>query len=75
MEVEDDVELADVAIVFVHLFDVTVHNFQSDEFVVGGVAASDEEERRVAAVDNLCVCSKLASVKVFNRRGWLGSKV
>ena len=34
LEVEDDVEFADVAVVFVHLLDVTVYDFEGDEFVV-----------------------------------------
>ena len=35
LEVEDDVQLADVAVVFVHLLDVAVHYLEGDKFVVG----------------------------------------
>ena len=56
MEVEDDVEFADVAVVFVHLLDVAVHDFEGDEFVVGGVGGGDEEEGGVAAVYYFGVC-------------------
>jgi len=30
LEIEDDVELAHVAVVLVHLFDVSMHDFESD---------------------------------------------
>ena len=55
MKIEDDVELADVAVIFVHLLDVAVHDFKSDKLVVGGGAPNYEEERGVAAVDDLGV--------------------
>ena len=55
LEVEDDVELADVAVVLVHLLDIAVDYLEGDELIVGRVAAGDEEERGVAAVDNLGV--------------------
>jgi len=51
LEVEDDVELADIAVILVHLFDIAVDNFKSDEFVVGRVAAGNEEERGITTVD------------------------
>lgn len=44
LEVEDDVELADVAVVLVHLLDVAMDNLEGDQLIVGGVAAGDEEE-------------------------------
>jgi hypothetical protein len=56
LEVEDDVELAHVAVVLVHLLDVAMDDFERDQLIVGGVAAGDEEERGVSAVDNLGVC-------------------
>ena len=55
LEVEDDVQLADVAVVFVHLLDVAVHDFEGDEFVVFRVGGGDEEEAGVAAVDDFGV--------------------
>jgi hypothetical protein len=57
LEVEDDVELADIAIIFVHLFNVAVHNFERYKLIVGRVAPGDEEERSIAAIDNFAVCS------------------
>lgn len=35
LEVEDNVKFAHVAIVFVHLFNVTVHDFEGNQFIVG----------------------------------------
>lgn len=55
LEIEDDVELAHIAVVLVHLFDVSMHNFESDQLVVGGSAASDEEQGGISSVDHLCV--------------------
>ena len=55
MEIEDDIELAHVAVVFVHLLDVAVNNLEGDELVVGRVGGSNEEEGGVAAVDYFCV--------------------
>lgn len=55
MEVEDDVELAHVAVVLVHLLDVAVDNLEGDQLIVGGVAAGDEEERGVSAIYDLGV--------------------
>jgi hypothetical protein len=52
LEVEDDIELADIAVIFVHLLDIAVDNLQCDELVVVGCATGDEEEGSVAAVDN-----------------------
>jgi hypothetical protein len=61
LEVEDDVELAHVAVVFVHLLDVAVDDFESDQLVVRGVAAGDEEERGIAAINNLGVCGPVSA--------------
>jgi hypothetical protein len=55
LEVEDDVELAHVAIVLVHLLDIAMDNLEGDQLIVGGVAAGDEEERGVAAIYDLGV--------------------
>lgn len=55
LEIEDDVQLADIPIVFVHLFDVAVDDLEGDELVVSGVAAGDEEKRGVSAVNNLSI--------------------
>jgi len=56
LEVEDEIQLAHVAVVLVHLLDVAVHNLQRDQLVVRAVAAGNEEEGGVAPVDYLGVC-------------------
>jgi hypothetical protein len=56
LEVEDDVELAHVAVVLVHLLDIAMDNFECNQLVVGRVAARDEEERGISAIDDLGVC-------------------
>ncbi len=58
LEVEDDVELAHVAVVLVHLLHEPVDDLERDELVVGRVAPGDEEERRVSAVHDLRVCNR-----------------
>jgi hypothetical protein len=50
-EGEDDVELADIAVVLVHLFDVSVDDFERDQLVIVRGATGDKEQRRVSAVD------------------------
>lgn len=44
LEVEDDVQLAHVAVVLVHLLDVAVHHLERDQLVVRGCASRDEKE-------------------------------
>jgi len=56
LKVEDDIEFADVAVVFVHLFDISMHNLEGDQLVVRRSAASDEEQRSISAIDHFCVC-------------------
>lgn len=58
LKVEYNVQFADVAVVLVHLLDVAMHNFEADQFVVGGRATGDEEEGGVTTVNYLLVCSK-----------------
>lgn len=65
LEVEDDVQLADVAVVFVHLLDIAVDDLECDQLIVGVVGSGDEEKRSVAAVDDLCVCGREWSACVF----------
>jgi hypothetical protein len=55
LEIEDDVQLADVAVVLVHLLDIAVDNLEGEQLVVGRVAAGDEEEGGVSAVHDLGV--------------------
>lgn len=55
LEVEDDVELAYVAVVLVHLLDIAMDDLEGDQLIVGRVASGDEEERGVAAIYDLGV--------------------
>lgn len=50
LEVEDDVQLAHVAVVLVHLFYVAVNNLERDELVIRRVGGGDEEERGISTV-------------------------
>ena len=65
MEVEDDVELADVAVILVHLLDVAVDDFERDQLIVGRVAAGDEEERGISAIYDLGVWRKCELAKLL----------
>jgi len=55
LEVEDNIQLANIAIVFVHLFNVAVNDFKGDQFIIGGSTAGDEEKRSISTVDNFRV--------------------
>lgn len=55
MEVENNVQLADVTVILVHLLDVTMHDFEGDQLVVGRSASGDEKEGSITAVNNLAV--------------------
>ena len=55
LEVEDDVELAHVAVVLVHLLDVAMDDLEGDQLIVSRVAAGDEEERGISAIYDLGV--------------------
>lgn len=57
LEIEDDIQLAHVAVVLVHLLHVAMHYLERDEFIVGRRAARDKEEGSVAAVDDFGVCN------------------
>lgn len=56
LEVEDDVQLADVAVVLVHLLDIAVDDLEGDQLVVGIVGSGNEEKRGIATVDDFGVC-------------------
>ena len=56
LEVEDDVQLADVAVVFVHLLYIAVYNLEGDELIVGGIGGGDEEQRCISTVHDFGVC-------------------
>ena len=58
LEVEDDIELADIAVVFVHLFDVSMNGFEGDQLVVGRSATGDEKEGGITTVDDFRICIK-----------------
>ena len=53
MEVEHQIELADVAEIVVQNLDKEVDSFEESELVVRGVAGEGEVEAGVAAVDDL----------------------
>ena len=55
LEVEDDVQFADVAVVFVHLLDIAMDYLKREQLVVGSIAAGDEEERGIPTVYNFGV--------------------
>lgn len=55
LKVEDDVQFTHVAIVLVHLFNVSVDDLQSNQFVVGRGTAGNEEKGRITAIDNFGV--------------------
>jgi hypothetical protein len=56
LEIEDDIQLANVAVVFVHLLDIAVDDLEGDQLVVGVVGSGNEEERGIAAVHDFGVC-------------------
>lgn len=58
LEVEYYIQLADIAVVFIHLFDVAVNDFEGDELVVGRRAAGDEEKGGIAAIDDLRIWAR-----------------
>lgn len=68
MEVEDDVQLAHVSIVLVHLLDVAVDNLEGDELVVVGIAAGDKKEGGVSAIDYLRIWLEVWSVSGVHSR-------
>jgi hypothetical protein len=61
LEIEDDVEFAHIAVVFVHLLDEAMHDLESDKFIVCGVTAGNEEEGRVSTIYNLGVWHELGT--------------
>lgn len=55
LEIENNVELANVAVILVHLLNIPMHDFEGNKFVIGGSATGDEEEGGITAVDDLGV--------------------
>ena len=43
LEVEDDIQLAYVPVVLVHLLNVTMHNLERYKFIVRRICSSDEK--------------------------------
>lgn len=37
-------QFADIAIILIHLLDVTMHNFQRDQFIIRAIATGNEEQ-------------------------------
>jgi uncharacterized membrane protein len=58
LEIENDIQLAYVAVVLVHLLDISVHDLKGDQLVIGRGASGDEEERGISAVDDFGVCRR-----------------
>lgn len=56
LEIKYNVQFADIAVVFVHLLNVSVHDFEGDQFVIDRSAAGDEEEGSIASIDHFCLC-------------------
>jgi hypothetical protein len=55
LEVEDDVKFADVAVVLVHLLDVSMDDLEGDQFIIRRIASGDEEQRSIATIDDFAV--------------------
>ena len=55
-EIRRPAYLAHISVVLVHLLDIAVDDFESDQLVVGIVGSGDEEERGIATVDDFGVC-------------------
>lgn len=58
LEIENDIKLADVSVVLVHLFDVSVDGLEGDQLVVGRGATGDEKEGGITAVDDFGICTR-----------------
>jgi hypothetical protein len=56
LEVEDDVKFADIAIVLVHLLNVSMDDLEGDQFIICRIASGDEKQRSIATIDDFAVC-------------------
>jgi hypothetical protein len=61
LEVEDDVQLAHVAVVLVHLLNIAVDDLEGDQLIVSVVGSGDEEKRGVSVVGEVSVCDEKAN--------------
>ena len=55
LKVEYDIQLAHVAVVFVHLFNVAVDDLERNQLIVRGGTACDEEEGCISSIDYFAV--------------------
>lgn len=55
LKVEYDVEFTDIAVIFIHLLDITVHDLEANQLVVGSRAAGDKKERGITTVNYFLV--------------------
>lgn len=62
LKVEDNIELAHIAIIFVHLFDEAMHDLQGNELVIRRVYPGDEEKGGIAPIDNLGIFASSSAV-------------
>lgn len=56
------VYLAHIPIILVHLLNISVYNLESDEFVVGRVAAGNEEEGGITSIHDFRICPEGISI-------------
>jgi hypothetical protein len=54
LEVENDVQFTNIAVVLVHLLNIAMYDLEGDELIICRGAAGDEEERSISPVHNLC---------------------
>lgn len=66
MEIEDEIQFAHVSKVFVERLDVSMDDFETQQFIVVRVDARDEEETRITTVNHL-------GVLVFEKVAHLGA--
>lgn len=70
LEIKDNIQLADVAVIFVHLLDVAVHDFQRDKLVISAIDTGHEEEGSVTAVDYFHVYGEREREREVSYVGW-----
>ena len=57
LKVEDNIQFTDISVVFVHLLNVSMHDFKADQFVVCRGTASDKKEGCVSSVNHFGIYS------------------
>ena len=58
--------LADIPIVFVHLFNISVDDLEGNELVIGRGASGNEEERGITTVDYLRIWPGVSQWQTLN---------